>query len=147
MRLCHLVQNLREGKSQYRPLVVTFDDGYADNLYNAKPLLERYEIPATIFLTSGCIGQNREFWWDELDRMLLQPKTLPRALHLNIDGTTHDWDLGKRLTMARMSHSTIATGDPGTNMTRVLVILCTALFITCFSHWRQESSERCWTTS
>jgi peptidoglycan/xylan/chitin deacetylase (PgdA/CDA1 family) len=95
MRLCHLVQNLREGKSQYRPLVVTFDDGYSDNLYNAKPLLERYEIPATIFLTTGCMGQNREFWWDELDRMLLQPKTLPRALHLNIDGTTHDWDLGE----------------------------------------------------
>jgi peptidoglycan/xylan/chitin deacetylase (PgdA/CDA1 family) len=95
MRLYHLAQNLREGKSQYRPLVVTFDDGYADNLYNAKPLLERYEIPATIFLTTGCIGQDREFWWDELDRLLLQPKTLPKALHLNIDGSTHDWDLGE----------------------------------------------------
>jgi peptidoglycan/xylan/chitin deacetylase (PgdA/CDA1 family) len=95
MRLYHLAQNLREGKSQCRPLVVTFDDGYADNLYNAKPLLERYEIPATIFLTTGCIGQEREFWWDELDRLLLQPRMLPQALHLKIDGSTHDWDLGE----------------------------------------------------
>jgi peptidoglycan/xylan/chitin deacetylase (PgdA/CDA1 family) len=95
MRLDHLVKNLREGKSLYRSLIVTFDDGYADNLYNAKPLLERYEIPATIFLTTGCIGQDREFWWDELDRMLLQPRTLPRALHLDIDGSAHDWDLGE----------------------------------------------------
>jgi peptidoglycan/xylan/chitin deacetylase (PgdA/CDA1 family) len=95
MRLCQLAQNRREGKFQYRPLVVTFDDGYADNLYNGKPLLERYEIPATIFLTTGCMGQDREFWWDELDRLLLQPKTLPRTLHIKIDGSTHDWDLGE----------------------------------------------------
>jgi peptidoglycan/xylan/chitin deacetylase (PgdA/CDA1 family) len=95
MRLRALAQNLREGKSQYRPLVVTFDDGYADNLYNAKPLLERYEISASIFLTTGCIGQDREFWWDELDRLLLQPSTLPSALQLTVDGTTHDWDLGE----------------------------------------------------
>jgi peptidoglycan/xylan/chitin deacetylase (PgdA/CDA1 family) len=95
MRLQHLVKDLRGGKSQYRPLVVTFDDGYVDNLYNAKPLLECYGIPATIFLTTGCMGQDLEFWWDELDRLLLQPKTLPRTLHLNIDGTTHDWDLGE----------------------------------------------------
>jgi peptidoglycan/xylan/chitin deacetylase (PgdA/CDA1 family) len=95
MRLHHLVKDLREGKPPYRPFVVTFDDGYADNLYNAKPLLERYEIPATIFLTTGCMGQDREFWWDELDRLLLQPGRLPRALHLNIDGSIHDWDLGE----------------------------------------------------
>jgi peptidoglycan/xylan/chitin deacetylase (PgdA/CDA1 family) len=95
MRLCQLVQSLRERKSQYRPLVVTFDDGYADNLYNAKPLLERHEIPATMFLTTGCISQNREFWWDQLDRTLLQTKLLPKTLHLTIDGTTHDWDLGE----------------------------------------------------
>jgi peptidoglycan/xylan/chitin deacetylase (PgdA/CDA1 family) len=95
MRLHRLAENLRQGKSSYRPLVVTFDDGYADNLYNAKPVLERYEIPATIFLTTGCMGQDREFWWDELDRLLLQPGRLPRALHLNIDGTTYDWDLGE----------------------------------------------------
>ena len=93
MRLQHLVNDLRQGKSLYRSLVVTFDDGYADNLYNAKPLLERYEIPATIFLTTGCMGQDREFWWDELDRLLLQPGRLPTTLHLNIGGTNHHWDL------------------------------------------------------
>jgi peptidoglycan/xylan/chitin deacetylase (PgdA/CDA1 family) len=78
-----------------RSVVVTFDDGYADNLYNAKPLLERYAIPATIFLTTGYIGYEREFWWDELDRLLLQPGTLPRALRLSINGSTYQWDLGE----------------------------------------------------
>jgi peptidoglycan/xylan/chitin deacetylase (PgdA/CDA1 family) len=95
MRLHQLTQNLREGNCLHRPLVVTFDDGYADNLYNAKPLLERYEIPATVFLATGYLGQDSEFWWDELERLLLQARTLPRALSLNIKGCTYHWDLGE----------------------------------------------------
>jgi peptidoglycan/xylan/chitin deacetylase (PgdA/CDA1 family) len=78
-----------------RPVVVTFDDGYADNLYNAKPLLERYGIPATIFLATGFMGYEREFWWDELDRLLLQPGTVPGALRLSVSGSTYQWELGE----------------------------------------------------
>jgi peptidoglycan/xylan/chitin deacetylase (PgdA/CDA1 family) len=75
-------------------VAVTFDDGYVDNLLNAKPLLERYDIPATIFLTSGAIGQTREFWWDDLDRLLLQQGTLSKTLEIFLDGQRHRWDLG-----------------------------------------------------
>ena len=45
-------------------IVITFDDGYADNLLNALPLLEKYEIPATIFVTTVNINTKKEFWWD-----------------------------------------------------------------------------------
>jgi len=78
-----------------RAVVVTFDNGYSDNLYNAKPLLERYDIPATIFVTTGCIGREREFWWDELERLLLQPGTLPETLRLSINGNPCQWELGE----------------------------------------------------
>lgn len=47
-------------------LVLTFDDGYADNFYNALPLLEKHNIPATIFVTTLNIDTPNEFWWDRL---------------------------------------------------------------------------------
>jgi peptidoglycan/xylan/chitin deacetylase (PgdA/CDA1 family) len=78
-----------------RSVIVTFDDGYADNLYNAKPLLERYGIPATVFVISGYIGSEREFWWDELERLFLQPGTLPERLTLRVNASTYRWELGE----------------------------------------------------
>jgi len=52
-------------------VVITFDDGYADNCLNALPILEEVEVPATIFVSSGYVGSNREFWWDDLERLVL----------------------------------------------------------------------------
>ncbi len=87
------VQAHRDGKIPDRAVVVTFDDGYADNLHYAKPILERYGIPATVFVSTGYIGKEREFWWDELERLLLQPGTLPEKLYLNISGSLCHWEL------------------------------------------------------
>jgi peptidoglycan/xylan/chitin deacetylase (PgdA/CDA1 family) len=78
--------------------MVTFDDGYADNLLHAAPLLERYEVPATVFVTTGRLGEDGEFWWDDLERMLLRPGRLPRSLHLELEGSLHSWDLGEAIT-------------------------------------------------
>lgn len=47
-------------------IVITFDDGYADNFLNALPLLEKHQIPATIFVTTLNINTKNEFWWDRL---------------------------------------------------------------------------------
>jgi peptidoglycan/xylan/chitin deacetylase (PgdA/CDA1 family) len=58
-------------------IVVTFDDGYADNLYAALPLLEMHQVPAIIFLASGYIGKPY-FWWDAVEAMFY-----PRGPHIN----------------------------------------------------------------
>lgn len=95
MQLGELSKALSDGRVPDRSVVVTFDDGYADNLRNAKPLLERHDVPATVFVASGFIGQKREFWWDELDRLLLQPGKLPERVQLSVDGKTYHWELGE----------------------------------------------------
>ena len=94
MRLEEMIRHILDGRRPARGVVVTFDDGYADNLHNAKPLLEKYEIPATVFVASGHVGRGQEFWWDELDRLLLQPGKLPEALSLQVRDESLSWELG-----------------------------------------------------
>ena len=88
-----LLDQTRGKADRSRMVVVTFDDGYADNLENGRPLLERHDVPATCFITTGYVGSEREFWWDELERILLQPGTLPGTLNLSLNGKSYDWKL------------------------------------------------------
>jgi peptidoglycan/xylan/chitin deacetylase (PgdA/CDA1 family) len=93
MPLSDLVAALASGTLPERAVVVTFDDGYADNLHNALPLLERFEVPATVYVTSGHVGVAHEFWWDDLERLLLVPGELPQQLRLELDGVERTWHL------------------------------------------------------
>jgi len=74
-----------------RTVAITFDDGYADNLHNAKFCLETAEIPATVFVTAGQVDTYHEFWWDELESILLHHSPLPSELELNIDKHKFYW--------------------------------------------------------
>lgn len=52
-------------------IAITFDDGYADNVLEALPIIEEVGIPVTFFVSTGLIGTLQEFWWDELERVIL----------------------------------------------------------------------------
>lgn len=95
MKLPNLAKALGNRKVPGRSVVITFDDGYADNLHYAKRLLERYDIPSSVFITTGYIDDNREFWWDELERLILHSNTLPERLQLNINGKQYEWQLSE----------------------------------------------------
>jgi peptidoglycan/xylan/chitin deacetylase (PgdA/CDA1 family) len=77
-----------------KAVVVTLDDGYADNLTIAAPLLRQHDVPATLFVTTAAIGDARGFWWDELADLLLLPGELPETLHLTIGCHDYQWCLG-----------------------------------------------------
>lgn len=94
IRLDTLVEHHRRGRIPDRAVAITFDDGYCDNHTHAAPLLSRFDAPATIFITSGQIGAEEEFWWDELERSLLDPERLPDHLILQINGEARQWQLG-----------------------------------------------------
>jgi peptidoglycan/xylan/chitin deacetylase (PgdA/CDA1 family) len=93
--LGELLLRIRKGTLPSRGVVITFDDGYEDNLLVAKPLLEAKEVPATVFVTSGYVGSGREFWWDELERRLLQPGKVAPVMKIELGAETLSWELGE----------------------------------------------------
>jgi peptidoglycan/xylan/chitin deacetylase (PgdA/CDA1 family) len=70
---------------------VTFDDGYADNFIQALPILEEFNIPATFFVTTGYLDSEREFWWDDLERLLLADRVYPADFRLEGDLLKAAW--------------------------------------------------------
>lgn len=94
--LQEIVKRISAGESLENTIAVTFDDGYADNLYHAKPILEKYRAPATFFITTAMIGSSREFWWDELERIFLVKKTSLKPLSIKIADREYTWDIYDR---------------------------------------------------
>jgi len=48
-----------------RELIITFDDGYADNYECAAPILKELDLPATFFITTQFIDSDVVPWWDK----------------------------------------------------------------------------------
>lgn len=48
-------------------ILLTFDDGYANNR-RLLPVLKEYRIPATFFVATGFVGAETAFWWDAIYR-------------------------------------------------------------------------------
>lgn len=88
--LSKLVQYLKNGSVPPKSVAVTFDDGYVDNLHNAKPVLEKYDIPATVFVCSGYAG--KEFWWDELNRLVMLSQADLHGLRLQVGESRFQWE-------------------------------------------------------
>jgi peptidoglycan/xylan/chitin deacetylase (PgdA/CDA1 family) len=62
-----LIATMTEGKPLPRnPVLVTFDDGYRNNVTHAVPILRKKGIPAVFHLATDYIGSRRILWTDEI---------------------------------------------------------------------------------
>lgn len=95
-------------------VLLTFDDGYRDNLRVAVPLLERRGLHATFFIPTAYPDGERLFWWDRValilgrcalesfdlrypTRVRLHPADIERSSRLvcKLIKTTPNLDLGR----------------------------------------------------
>lgn len=78
------------------PALVTFDDGYRDNLHTGLPILQRHGVRATFFVATRYVGERRLFWWDRVSWIVKHarrrrfPLERPGPLDVDIDRGVHD---------------------------------------------------------
>lgn len=56
------LENPNKVKIPPKSVIITIDDGFKEN-YKLLPLIKKYNLPVTIFLTSGIINTNKQFWF------------------------------------------------------------------------------------
>jgi peptidoglycan/xylan/chitin deacetylase (PgdA/CDA1 family) len=74
-----------------RAVVLTFDDGYADFVDNAYPILEKYNFTATLYIVAGMMGNAARWLLDEIEkrRALLNQAQLYRLTSLGFECGAH----------------------------------------------------------
>jgi peptidoglycan/xylan/chitin deacetylase (PgdA/CDA1 family) len=96
--LSEFVERARQGRLPGDAVAITFDDGYADTLCQARPRLAAAGLPATLFLATAFVGQRLEYWWDELARGILERDEA-------LDAEVRIGDAPIRLRLAAVEHA------------------------------------------
>jgi peptidoglycan/xylan/chitin deacetylase (PgdA/CDA1 family) len=73
-----------------RSVVLTFDDGFRDNLTNAFPILQKYGVPATIFVVTGSLTHGDLPWSQRLGYIFQHTTEATLRQPLVAEG---EWDL------------------------------------------------------
>ncbi len=61
----------KQKKFPKNSILITFDDGYADNYIEALPVLEKYNAQALFYISTGTLNTTNEYWWDAMERIIL----------------------------------------------------------------------------
>jgi peptidoglycan/xylan/chitin deacetylase (PgdA/CDA1 family) len=69
------VAHLKAGTLPARAACITFDDGYADNLHVAMPILQRHGLTATFFIATGFLDGGR--MWNDTIIETVRSRTAP----------------------------------------------------------------------
>ncbi len=81
-------------------LVLTFDDGYRNNLTEALPVLDKHGVPATFYIATGFVETGASYWIDRLDYALQKAPDEARQVEAN----------GERYDLRRLDRKQLAEG-------------------------------------
>ena len=70
------------GRMPPHAVVITVDDGYRDFYRYAYPILKEYQVPATLFATTGFIDRKLWLWPDKITWLLSQIDNIPESIEL-----------------------------------------------------------------
>jgi peptidoglycan/xylan/chitin deacetylase (PgdA/CDA1 family) len=140
-----LQEATEQHRSRCRRVVLTFDDGYCDNLHAALPILTAHSCPATFFVTAGAIGNVRAFWWDELQTLIFMPQRLPHRLRIALEGLPGlAFDLGDYSSESSRQHSEEQIACHVTTARRYSLYMYLYRRLASIPAQRQAALQRCW---
>lgn len=82
------VDKLASGEQMAEFATLTFDDGYRDFIDKAMPELQRFGIPATVFISTGFSGGT--FWWTKVAQVLNPADSRQSSLQVCINGSEQE---------------------------------------------------------
>jgi peptidoglycan/xylan/chitin deacetylase (PgdA/CDA1 family) len=83
LSLEQLLAEISDPRAKSQGVAITFDDGYRGLYTEALPILTKYEIPATVYLTAGAIESGEPSWYDKIFlAVLVYPKD---SLEIQLD--------------------------------------------------------------
>lgn len=74
-----------------RELIITFDDGFSDNYSNAYKLLDSADIPAVFYISTGYMGADKTFWFNEVVHAI----KVAKKLSFSIANKTYSFERSK----------------------------------------------------
>lgn len=89
----YVVARLEDAPLERSSIIITFDDGYRDNFTNAFPVLMKYGLPATFFVSTDYIGTGRVKWEDRLNAMVRQSRAATISVEAEALGERLQFDL------------------------------------------------------
>lgn len=93
--LFDLYEHLAVGKPlPDKPIILTFDDGYADNYYSAFPILKKYGMTATFFVLTGRPDEGDPVYmtWDMIKEMSAVGMDIQLHAKEHVDLRHRDYD-------------------------------------------------------
>lgn len=87
----YVYNSIRENRFSFKKFIcITFDDGFSDIYHYAYPILIKYKIPFTIYLTSDFASNRGFIWWKALEDIILDNELIVLNNGLKYESHTHN---------------------------------------------------------